>query len=44
MYRKPLQKEGIINKEAFFEKQPSFLDEVLKVEKKCFLGFRRVCG
>jgi CHASE2 domain-containing sensor protein len=36
MYRKPLQENGTIDKEAFFEKLPSFLDEILKEENNVF--------
>ncbi|MDM8562692.1 CHASE2 domain-containing protein, partial [Candidatus Marithioploca araucensis] len=36
MYRKPLKDNGIIDNNAFLERQPSFLDGVLKEEKNVF--------
>lgn len=36
MYRKPLTNNGMIDDNAFFEKQASFLDQVLKEEKNVF--------
>ncbi len=36
MYRKPLKDNGMIDNHAFFERQPSFLDRVLKAEKNVF--------
>ncbi len=36
MYRKHLKDNGMIDNHAFFERQPSFLDGVLKAEKNVF--------
>jgi len=38
MYRKPVKDNGTIDNESFFERQRSFLDEVLKPEKNVFWG------
>jgi len=36
MYRKPLKNNGTIDNNAFLERQPSFLDGILKEEKNVF--------